>query len=170
MCSQWVQREATLLGGPGKIVEVDEAAFGKRKFNRGKVRKTIWVIGGVERSQGGVFLEVVPDRTSATLQQVISKWVEPGTTIITDEWKGYRSLSQSGFKHRTVCHKLHFVNPQNGAHTQTIEGMWQHVRALFPLHGGRPSKVQHYLDEFVFRRNNKDAGVLVLHDIINLIE
>jgi hypothetical protein len=37
------------IGGPGKIVEIDESAFGKRKYHRGSRRNTYWVFGGVER-------------------------------------------------------------------------------------------------------------------------
>ena len=33
--ADWFLRNCTPLGGPGKIVEIDEAKFGKRKFNKG---------------------------------------------------------------------------------------------------------------------------------------
>ena len=67
--------------------------------------------------------------------------------------------------HRTVNHSKHFVNPRTGAHTQTIEGLWQHVRALLPRHGMQPSKLKLYLDEFIYRRAR--SGTEVLDDLIN---
>ena len=67
----------------------------------------------------------------------------------------------------TVCHKYNFVDPRTGAHTQTIEGLWQHVRALLPRHGMRPNKLHMYLDEFVYRRYNSNKGDGVLSDLIN---
>ena len=45
------------LGGPGKIVEIDEAKFGKRKYNKGAYREGMWVLGGVDRETGECFLE-----------------------------------------------------------------------------------------------------------------
>ncbi|GFR28436.1 nuclease HARBI1 [Trichonephila clavata] len=40
------------IGGEGKIVEVDESQFGKRKYNRRHAMEGQWVFGGVERGSG----------------------------------------------------------------------------------------------------------------------
>jgi hypothetical protein len=42
------------LGGVGKVVEIDESAFGKRKYNRGKRKNTYWIFGGIERDSNPV--------------------------------------------------------------------------------------------------------------------
>ena len=47
------------LGGPGMIVEIDEAKFGRRKYHRGCLVDGHWVLGGVERGTDNVFLSVV---------------------------------------------------------------------------------------------------------------
>ena len=52
--ANWFLNNSTPLGGPGKIVEVDEAKFGKRKYNKGAYREGMWVLGGVDRDK--VFL------------------------------------------------------------------------------------------------------------------
>jgi len=80
MCSNWVELEAPQLGGPNKVVEIDEAAFGRRKYKLGRLKETVWVLGGVERSSRKVFLEIVRDRTARTIIPIIQKWVAPGTT------------------------------------------------------------------------------------------
>ena len=37
------------IGGPGKVVEIDEAKFGKRKYSRGRMVEGTWILGGIER-------------------------------------------------------------------------------------------------------------------------
>ncbi|KYN14575.1 hypothetical protein ALC57_13209, partial [Trachymyrmex cornetzi] len=37
------------IGGNGKIVEIDEAKIGKRKYNTGRIIRGQWIIGGIER-------------------------------------------------------------------------------------------------------------------------
>jgi hypothetical protein len=61
---------------------------------------------------------------------VIDAWIEPGTTIISDCWAAYRDLDAHGYTHHTVNHSIQFVNKHSGAHTNTIEGTWRHVKAL----------------------------------------
>lgn len=69
---------APLFGGPGKAVEIDESAFAKRKYNRGRMLRilnlflriltlTQWVLGGVERNSEDYFLIVVQDRSANKL-------------------------------------------------------------------------------------------------------
>ena len=46
--ADWFLHNSLPLGGPGKVVEIDEAKFGKRKFNKGSYREGMWEIGGVD--------------------------------------------------------------------------------------------------------------------------
>ena len=52
----WLYNNPQAIGGPGLIVELDEAMFGKRKYNRGALREGVWVLRGVCRSTGHCFL------------------------------------------------------------------------------------------------------------------
>lgn len=87
------------------IVEIDECKIGKRKYNTGRLVEGIWVLGMIDR-QGGYRLEVCPDnkRDHETLLPIIQKHVISGTTIITDQWRGYVGLQSQGFTHLTVNH------------------------------------------------------------------
>lgn len=49
VCSDWTIRNSQQIGGKGIIVEIDEAKFGRRKYNRGRIVEGQWVFGGVER-------------------------------------------------------------------------------------------------------------------------
>ena len=98
-----VEVSQTKLGGRGKIVEIDEAKFGRRKYNRGRVIEGQWVFGGIERGSRKTFLVPVDKRDAETLMTIIRKRVEPGTTVIYDMWKAYRELDEAGFEHLTVC-------------------------------------------------------------------
>lgn len=45
-----------MTGGEGKIFEIDESKFGKRKYNRDNHIEREWVFGGVERDSENSFL------------------------------------------------------------------------------------------------------------------
>lgn len=55
-------KKKTKLGGDGKIVEIDESKFGKRKYHRGHRVEGQWVFRGYERGSGRVFMVAVEDR------------------------------------------------------------------------------------------------------------
>jgi transposase-like protein len=60
-------------------VEIDESKFGKRKYNRGRLRDGKWVFGGCERGSDKGFMVIVDDRTAATLLPIIQDKILPGT-------------------------------------------------------------------------------------------
>ena len=90
----------------------------------------MWVLGIVQRGSGELRLELCPDnrRDALTLTQLVTKYVHPGTTVISDCWRGYNSLDAAGFIHLTVNHSKNFVDPVSGSHTQTIESSWRALK------------------------------------------
>ncbi|KAL7724276.1 hypothetical protein ACLKA6_013700 [Drosophila palustris] len=125
------------IGGPDKIVEIDEAKVGKRKYNRGRVVEGQWVFGGIERESGEFFILPVECRNAETLLKIIKERVADGTTIMSDCWKAYNCLAEEGFIHQTVNHSQNFVDPQTRAHTQNIERLWGDMREFIPRFGRR---------------------------------
>lgn len=115
------------IGGEGKVVEIDESIFGKRKYNRGRFVESKWVLGGVERKSYKSFFVEISNRSSEILTQHITNNVLEGSTIITDSWKGYKDLGKYKYKHLKVNHSKNFKDPETGAHTNTIEGCWNKV-------------------------------------------
>lgn len=47
---QWFQNQEA-IGGKDVEVEIDETAIARRKYERGRVLKTVWVFGGIERNR-----------------------------------------------------------------------------------------------------------------------
>ncbi|XP_055948295.1 uncharacterized protein LOC129981472 [Argiope bruennichi] len=157
VCVCMLVNESVKLGGPGKIVEIDESKFGKRKYNKGKMVEGAWVFGGVERYSNKCFMTVVQDRTSETLLSVLKEWVIPGSTVMSDCWKSYDCLSEEGFVHLTVNHSLTFKDPDTGAHTNSIEGTWAACKRS--LKGTRRVKdgMDGYLAEYIWRRCHRSG-------------
>jgi hypothetical protein len=54
------------IGGNGKIVEIDEEKFGKRKYNRGHRVDGVWVLGMVERSPSRKIVLISVDKRDIT--------------------------------------------------------------------------------------------------------
>ncbi|KAF8789164.1 putative transposase-like protein like [Argiope bruennichi] len=153
-----VNKSVTLGGGgAGKIVEIDESKFGKRKYNKGKRVEGAWVFGGVERDSNKCFMAVVPVRTSETLISVLKEWVLPGSTVMSDCWKAYDCLASEAFVHLTVNHSLTFKDPDTGAHTNSIEGTWGACKRS--LKGTRKVKdgMDGYLAEYIWRRCHRSV-------------
>jgi len=112
VCLETVARHTpTLIGGPGKTVEVDESKFGKRKYHKGRHVEGQWVVGGICRETGDIFLAECPGnkRDAATLVDIIERHVAKTSTVVTDCWRGYGSLDRDGWHHLTVNHEYNFV-------------------------------------------------------------
>ena len=90
------------LRGEGKIVQIDESKFGKRKYHRGHHVEGQWVFGGIEQDSMKCFLVAVERRDEETLLPIIQQWIEPGIIIVSDCWKAYCNLEKHGYVHRTV--------------------------------------------------------------------
>lgn len=154
------------LGGKGKVVQIDESKFGKRKYHRGHHVEGQWVFGGIEEGSRKCFVVAVEKRDEQTLLPIIQKWIEPGTIIVSDCWKAYSTLEKHGYEHRTVNHSVEFVNKE-GDHTNKIEGHWRHAKCKLPMFGVRKHLFSTYLAEFMWRymHRNDDLFSVFLKDV-----
>ncbi|XP_078034524.1 uncharacterized protein LOC144468724 isoform X2 [Augochlora pura] len=148
------------IGGPGVIVEIDECKVGRRKFEKGRIREGVWILGMIERGGKKYRLEICPDnkRDEITLISLIKKHVEVGSEIHTDCWKGYMNLKDHGYIHKTVNHSTNFVDPDSGAYTQNIESSWRALRARLTGGGIRKDSLIDHMCEFLWRYEVKQAG------------
>jgi transposase-like protein len=156
LVSQMLEPDDTMIGGANVIVEVDETKFGKRKYHRGHRVDGAWVIVGVERTVDRlVFAEVVPDRSAATIDGVLSRHILDGSILYTDLWRGYASISERfNIEHRTVNHSKGFKDPVTGVHTNTVEGTNYALKRSVPPRSRTSSSLPLHLIEFVWRRKH----------------
>ena len=59
--------------GNGKVVQIVESKFGKRKYHRGHHVEGQWVFGGIEEDSRKCFLVAVEKRDEQTLPPIIQK-------------------------------------------------------------------------------------------------
>lgn len=156
-----------MLGGEN-IVEIDESFVGGKNKNRHANKKVknsqgrscidkTPVLGMIER--GGLLVaKVMKDTSASEIQPIVDVTIKSNSTVMTDEWRGYRGLKKS--------HSHSFVKHGEGqyvvgnAHTNTIEGFWSHLkRSIFGIyHSASKLHLQKYVDESVFRYNYRKAG------------
>jgi len=169
VCGVVLKERSQKIGGPGKTVEIDESKFGKR-YNKGKRIEGVWVFGGIERDTTPVkcFSETVEDRSAATLIPVIKKWIEPGTTILSDCWKKYSSLEAEGYIHETINHSIEFVRG-NGIHTNNIRSRWCALKKSLPQHGTNKKLFKSHFSEYCIRQQYLSGDKDKFLEILKLI-
>jgi len=158
-------------GGPGQVVEIDESLIGHRKYHRGRLIPGTWVFGIYNRNTKELRMFQCPNnkRDQKTLLPIIKANIAKGTKIMSDCWASYKCLNKHGYTHETVKHAENFVDPITGAHTQTSECNWRHLKTNMRK-GGIPyeNKAEHiwtFLYMKMCRKNNIDVFEQLLQDI-----
>jgi len=110
------------------------------------------VFGVMERRSQKVLLFRVPDRTRELLvHRLITTHIRPGTVIYSDQFTLYIPLNQLGYIRLSVNHSQNFVDPDSGAHTNNIKGLWALVKKKLKwMCGTRYEYIPSYLDEFTW--------------------
>ena len=172
VCGTWIWANKPKLGGFGKIVEMDESYFaGASKYGKGRrlgedpwEDLSKWAFGLAERGSLDCVLQTVhSSRSRALLMPMINENCADGTIFCSDGWKAYVKLSEhvelEDTLHFAVNHTNNYVDPITGAHTQTIEGIWNHCKSFLPMHGVKPQLLQSYLSSFMWFRYVKQRNL-----------
>lgn len=162
----WLHKFRRAMIRPGRerlngVVEIDETYIGAEEegsMGRKIVKKALVVVAVEieEKKLGRVRFRCIPDASAESLIPFVQDYVEPGSTTITDGWKGYASLGKYGYHHR--------IREIAGSGKRASEVL-SHVhlvvsllkRWLMGTHQGavRSVHLPYYLDEFAFRFNRR---------------
>lgn len=171
-----MEEQQRAIGGEGMTVEVDESLLFKRKNHTGRLLNSeatqTWVFGGLCRETGDIFLEMVSDRSSATLLAVLLRRVAAGSRIISDCWRGYAGVELSGYEHGRVNHHYNFIDPADPSiNTQRIERTWRTLKSIIPS-AAKPEDRLGYLAEFHWKSKigwfNLPIGSRIRHILLAL--
>lgn len=162
ICSWKLLQQPIVLGGPNIIVQIDESVVARRKYNAGRIVPPRWVFGAYDVQAGLGYVQLVPDRSAATLLPIIANVVAPQSIIHSDSWRAYANVARLGYQHGMVNHRIEFVNRVTGVHTNNVERYWASVKQKIKrVSGSSEALLPSYLDEFMWRerngRNHKDA-------------
>jgi len=80
----------------------------------------------------------------------------------------YRDLDSHGYTHHTVNHSIQFVNPENGANTNRIEGTWQKVKVFLGIYN-RGEDYEYHLAHYMFVARCKARGVSPYIEFLHLV-
>ena len=168
VCQYWFQNQEQ-IGGEGVEVEIDETQFVRRKYERGRAVRDIWLFGGIERVAKKRFVvaligDVGERRDKTTLQGLIKKFIKPKSVIYSDAWGAYRGLEDiegCGYVHRVINHSENFVDPVDPQiHTQNIERLWRDIKEWAKRPGIRSQYLGQYLARYLFVTSVSDQGLL----------
>ena len=146
-------------------IEVDEAYIGVEenggKKGRGTENKTLVAVAvelGDKGALGRARLGVITNASKKALHGFIKDNVEIGSTIISDGWKSYASLSKEGYQHIVYTKKGATSEEELLPNVHRIISLLK--RWLLGTHQGAVSGkyLQAYLDEYVFRFNRRKAA------------
>lgn len=160
-------RRAMIRSGRERLsgeVEVDETFIGGRETGKGKQGRggetKILVVVATEcigKQIGRVRFKIIQEASKESLIAFIEENIAHGSTVITDGWVGYASLTDSSdYKHTVKVisgsdKQAHELLP----HVHMVDSLVK--RWILGTHQGNISAkhLAYYLDEFAFRFNRK---------------
>jgi transposase len=150
-------------------VEIDETRVGGKQSRHDRRRKgdNKTVVMGIVERDGKMRAGPIDDTTLVNLDHIVVQNVAPGSTVSTDEWRGYNTLVDRGFMHGRVNHSAEeWVRGIH--HTNTLEGHWSlFKRAVRGTHVHISTKhAWKYVSEFTYGRNFRHSHRTMFYRLV----
>ena len=174
-----LHRLRSVLVRPGRerltgMVEVDETFIGGEEAGlRGGRARGKKVLTGIAvevtypRGMGRCRMAPLSDASAKSLHAFVTDHVEPGATVITDAWQGYRGLEELGYVHDRRSQRAARARGEDpGELLPAVHRVASLIkRWLLGTHQGsvEPAHLPSYMNEFVFRfnrRRSRSRGLL----------
>lgn len=141
------------LGGIGTAVEVDEMFVKYDEITGSEVS----ILGAVEKTgRKWLYMSVIRSKNTTTIVNSLSDHILPGSLLVTDNLASYSRVAKVlNVPHARVNKSRTFVDRASRIHTNTIEGVWKHLRRFLSNH--QTLELETAINEFVWRKNNKDG-------------
>jgi len=162
----WLHKLRRAMVRPGRErlsgrVEVDESYIGgleEGTHGRGTLKKALVAVAAEEdgKGTGRIRMRRIRSASAKELHSFVKGAVEPGSTVHTDGWDGYKGIEKKGYKHKVTplkARKGSQVLPRVHRAVSLLK------RWLMGTHQGAVSHehLDYYLDEFTFRFNRRTS-------------
>ena len=146
------------LGGPGKVVESDEAFVGGKKKRRlsGKVAPMKKVVTLVEREGRARSFHVANIHANNVRAALVTN-VHRSSTLMTDDARMYWAIGREFAHHGTVLHSAREFSRGDGHHSNTAENFFSILKrgVIGTYHHWSANHMHRYLAEFDMRYSTK---------------
>jgi transposase-like protein len=168
-----VNPERTQLRSP---VEVDECLLSGHSELRGGRRHgahALVIVAAEVRGSGTgrVRLQVIDNASADILCGFVTATVEPGATVHTDAWQGYKRLTRLGYDHQPRSQRAQRLLGQNPEEILPgVHRLISHLKTwLQGTHRGVSEEhLQTYLEEFTFRFNRRRTPMAAFQTLLGL--
>lgn len=146
-----VLTDETFVGGKDKNRHWNKKAKNAKNNDDRKFVDKIPVVGYMNK-EGLLTAIVIPSVSAHVLLNCALTFIKPGSTVYSDDWKGYKDFHKY-FEHYFVEHcKGKYVDSEIS--TNKLEGAWTQLKRMFATyHHVSPKYLQLYVNEFVYRYN-----------------